>query len=289
METCGASRLSRELRSDYRPPTRLLYSDRLKQAMIDGSNHGKMVAVMLVDLDRFKTINDTLGHDAGDLLLRQVAQRLATTVHSGDTVGRTAGDEFTIILRDLENVQQAADMAQKILTTFEKPFRLEHQNFYVGASIGITLYPLDDQNMDSLIKNAETAMYKAKQEGRNNYQFYTAEMQVTLLKQLSLENHLRQALDKKEFQVDYQPKVNLRTGLIVGAEALLKWNHPQLGFVSPSQFIPLAEETGSIMSLGEWVLRVACEQCKIWQIPSYSPVRIAVNLSAHQFKQHRLC
>ncbi|MCI0605058.1 EAL domain-containing protein [bacterium] len=269
-------------------PTRLLYTDRLKQAMIDASNHAKIVAVMLVDLDRFKTINDTLGHDAGDLLLRQVAQRLATTVQAGDTVGRTAGDEFTIILRDLENVQQAADMAQKILTTFEKPFRLEHQNFYIGASIGITLYPLDDHNIDSLFKNAETAMYKAKQEGRNNYQFYTAEMQVTLLKQLSLENHLRNALERKEFLIDYQPKVNLRNGMIVGAEALLKWNHPQLGLVSPAQFIPLAEETGSITSLGEWVLRNACEQCRSWQLPNHSPIRVAVNLSAHQFKQQKL-
>ena len=269
-------------------PTRLLYADRLKQAMIDASNHARMVAVMLLDLDRFKTINDTLGHDAGDLLLRQVAQRLATSVQAGDTVGRTAGDEFTIILRDLENVQQAADMAHKILATFEKPFRLEQQNYYVGASIGITLYPLDDQNMDSLFKNAETAMYKAKQEGRNNYQFFTAEMQVSLLKQLSLENHLRHALEKNEFLLEYQPKVNLQTGLITGAEALLKWNHPKLGLVSPAQFIPLAEETGSIMGLGEWVLRVAAEQCKLWQTPDYSPLRVAVNLSAHQFRQHRL-
>ena len=269
-------------------PTRLLYTDRLKQATIDAANHGKIVAVMLLDLDRFKNINDTLGRDAGDLLLRQVAQRLATTVHAGDSVGRTAGDEFTIILRDLENVQQAADMAQKILTVFEKPFRLEHQNFYVGASIGITLYPLDDQNIDSLFKNAETAMYKAKQEGRNNYQFYTAEMQITLLKQLSLEHNLRHALERNEFEIDYQPKVNLQSGSIVGAEALVKWNHPQLGLVSPSQFIPLAEETGSIMSLGEWVLWNACRQCKTWQHANYPPLRVAVNLSAHQFKQQKL-
>ena len=269
-------------------PTRLLYTDRLKQATIDASNHSKLVAVMLLDLDRFKNINDTLGRDAGDLLLRQVAQRLATTVHAGDTVGRTAGDEFTIILRDLENVQQAADTAQNILTVFEKPYRLEHQNFYVGASIGITLYPLDDQNIDALFKNAETAMYKAKQEGRNNYQFYTAEMQITLLKQLSLEHNLRHALERDEFLIDYQPKVNVQTGFITGAEALIKWNHPQLGLVSPSQFIPLAEETGSIMSLGEWVLRNACRDCKNWQLPNYPPLRVAVNLSAHQFKQHKL-
>jgi len=179
-------------------------------------------------------------------------------------------------------------MAQKLLITFEKPFRLEHQNFYIGASIGITLYPLDDHNIDSLFKNAETAMYKAKQEGRNNYQFYTAEMQITLLKQLSLENHLRNALERNEFSINYQPKVNLQTGMIVGAEALLKWNHPQLGLVSPAQFIPLAEETGSIMSLGEWVLRNACEQCKGWQLPNYSPIRIAGNRPAHQFKQQKL-
>jgi diguanylate cyclase (GGDEF)-like protein/PAS domain S-box-containing protein len=269
-------------------PTRLLYSDRLKQAVIDASNHGRVVAVMLLDLDRFKTINDTLGHDAGDVLLRHVAQRLATTVQAGDTVGRTAGDEFTIILRDLENVQQAADMAQKILRTFDKPFRLGGQNFYVAASIGITLYPLDDNNIDGLFKNAETAMYKAKQEGRNNYQFYTAEMQLTLLKQLSLENSLRHALERNEFQIQYQPKVNLRTGIITGAEALLKWNHPQLGPVSPHQFIQLAEETGAIMALGEWVLRNACGQCHAWQLTGQAPIRVAVNLSANQFKQYHL-
>jgi len=269
-------------------PTRLLYTDRLKQAIIDAANHRRLVAVMLVDLDRFKTINDTLGHDAGDLLLRQVAQRLATTVQAGDTVGRTGGDEFTIIQRDLENVQQAADMAQKILTTLEKPFRLQGRNYYVGASIGISVFPLDDENVDSLLKNAETAMYKAKQEGRKNYQFFTADMQLTLLKQLSLENNLRHALENNEFRIEYQPKVNLRTGAIMGAEALLKWDHPQLGLVSPTQFIPLAEETGSITAVGEWVLRNACQQCKSWQHSPYHPVRVAVNLSAYQFRQQKL-
>jgi diguanylate cyclase (GGDEF)-like protein/PAS domain S-box-containing protein len=269
-------------------PTRLLYTDRLKQAIIDAANHRRLVAVMLVDLDRFKTINDTLGHDAGDLLLRQVAQRLATTVQAGDTVGRTGGDEFTIILRDMENVQQAADMAQKILTTLEKPFRLQGRNYYIGASIGISVYPLDDENVDSLLKNAETAMYKAKHEGRKNYQFFTADMQLTLLKQLSLENNLRHALENNEFRIEYQPKVNLRSGIIVGAEALLKWDHPQLGFVSPTQFIPLAEETGSISAVGEWVLRNACEQCKKWQHSSYQAIRVAVNLSPHQFRQQKL-
>jgi len=269
-------------------PTRLLYTDRLKQAMIDATNHGRLVAVMLLDLDRFKTINDTLGHDAGDFMLRQVAQRLATTVQAGDTVGRTGGDEFTIILRDMENVQQAADMAQKILTTLQKPFRVERQDFYVGASIGISVFPLDDDNMDSLFKNAETAMYKAKHEGRKNYQFFTAQMQINLLKQLSLENNLRHALERNEFQIEYQPKVNLRSGIITGAEALLKWEHPQLGFVSPSQFIPLAEETGSITDVGEWVLRKACLECKNWQRFPSGPVRLAVNLSAHQFRQQKL-
>jgi diguanylate cyclase (GGDEF)-like protein/PAS domain S-box-containing protein len=269
-------------------PTRLLYTDRLKQAIIDAGNHRRLVAVMLVDLDRFKTINDTLGHDAGDLLLRQVAQRLATTVQAGDTVGRTGGDEFTIIQRDLENVQQAADMAQKILTGMEKPFRLQGRNYYIGASIGISVYPLDDENVDSLLKNAETAMYKAKHEGRKNYQFFTADMQITLLKQLSLENNLRHALENNEFRIEYQPKVSLRSGAIVGAEALLKWDHPQLGFVSPTQFIPLAEETGSITEVGEWVLRNACQQCKTWQQSMHQPIRVAVNLSAHQFRQQRL-
>ncbi len=269
-------------------PTRLLYTDRLKQAMIDAGSHGKLVAVLFVDLDRFRAINDSLGHSAGDILLRQVAKRLAIAVQPGDTVGRSGGDEFTIILRDIENVQQAADRAKQILSNFEKPFRAANQDFYLGASIGVTLFPLDDQSIDSLFKNAETAMYKAKELGRNNYQFFTAEMQATLLKQFSIETNLRHALERSEFRIDYQPKVNIQTGRIIGAEALIKWHHPQLGILSPSQFIPLAEETGAIGALGEWVLKTAAAQCKIWHESGLPEMTIAINLSAHQFRQERL-
>lgn len=266
-------------------PSRLLFIDRLKQAMVDAEDNKRLVAVMLLDLDRFKTINETLGHEAGDSILRQAARRLATILRAGDTVARLGGDEFTFAIRNLEDVQDVGEAAKRILTVFEKPFQRATQELYVTGSMGIAIYPMDDANIDNLLKDAETAMYNAKGQGRNNFQFFKAEMNLALLKQLSLETSLRRAFERNEFMLNYQPKVNARTGEITGSEALVQWRHPELGILTPSQFIPLAEETGLIVPLGEWVLRAACKENAAWLAAGYQPLTVAVNLSVRQFKQ----
>lgn len=269
-------------------PGRLLFSDRLRQAMIDAENDHGLVGIMMLDLDRFKMVNDSLGHDAGNQLLRQVAQRLATGLPAGDSVARLSGDEFTLLVRSRKELQDVADIAKKILTVFEKPFRVEDQDLFMTASMGVALFPPDGSNVETLLRCAETAMYNAKGEGRNTYHFFRSEMNVAVFKQLTMETSLRRALERNEFILHYQPKVAMLTGKIVGSEALIRWMHPDLGLLSPAQFIPIAEETGLILPLGEWVMRTACAQNKTWQKGSYDGLRVATNLSVRQFRQKDL-
>ncbi len=240
---------------------------------------------MLIDLDRFKVINDTLGHAIGDRLLQEVAQRLTGCLREGDTVARLGGDEFMLLLPGVEHTKSTIKIVQKILETFKSPFYFNDHELHITTSIGIALYPDDGEDAQTLLKNADTALHRAKEQGRNNYQFYTSTMNATALERLSLEGKLRHALEREEFVVYYQPQVSLSTGQIVGMEALVRWRHPDLGLIPPMKFIPLAEETGLIIPLGFWVLRTACAQNKAWQKAGYPPLRVAVNLSTRLFKQ----
>ena len=269
-------------------PNRLLFNEYLSLALASAHRQGELLAVVFLDLDRFKTINDTLGHAVGDQLLKSAAQRLEKCLRKGDTVSRWGGDEFTLLLSDLDSAEDSVKVAQRILEVFSLPFYLEEQEIYVGASLGIALAPYDGEDVETLLKNADTAMYRVKQEGKNNYQFYMPAMNTKALEQLELENNLHKALIRREFVLHYQPQVDLRTGHIIAMEALIRWNHPKLGFVQPNQFIPIAEETGLICEIGEWVLQTACEQNLAWQKMGINPIRIAVNLSARQFQKQDL-
>ena len=266
-------------------PNRQLLNERLSWAMTEADSRDRLVAVMFLDLDRFKTINDTLGHDVGDRLLRDVAERLKTCVRPGDTVSRLGGDEFTIVLANVAHVDDVARVTQKILNQFVQPFRIGGRDLFASPSIGITLYPFDDNNNEGLLKNADTAMYHAKALGRNNFQFYTAELNARAARQLELETGMHHALERDEFILHYQPLVNMQTGRIVGMEALLRWQHPEYGLISPLEFIPLAEETGLIVPIGEWVLRSACAQIKAWHATGFPAMHVAVNLSSKQLLQ----
>jgi diguanylate cyclase (GGDEF)-like protein/PAS domain S-box-containing protein len=264
-------------------PNRVLFHDRLGQLLAQAQRRGRMVAVMFLDLDRFKVANDTLGHGIGDLLLKQVAERLSECVRVGDTVGRMSGDEFSIILCDLHSAEDARLAAQKILGVFAAPFMLEHHEVYVTASIGISMYPADSDDGDALIKDADTAMYRAKDSGRNNFQFFTREMNSRAMHRLDLENSLRRALERREFLVYYQPKANLESGEITGFEALLRWRRPDHGLVLPGEFVPLLEETGMIVPVGEWIVGAVCAQLKAWAAAGCRALPVAINLSARQF------
>ena len=268
-------------------PNRLLFIDRLGQAMAQANRNERLVAVMLLDLDRFKAINDTLGHTMGDLLLRNVAEFLVSCVREDDTVARLGGDEFTIMLPEIQHIQDAATVAQKILDAFTRPFFLDGHELFIGTSIGIALYPFNE-DLSLLLRNADIAMYEVKQQGGNNYQFYTAEMNTASLQRLSLEGALRRALERGEFVLHYQPQIDLTRGEIVGVEALVRWQHPERGLLGPMEFIPLAEENGLIVPIGEWVLRTACAQARAWQEAGLRPIRVAVNLSVRQFYQKNL-
>ncbi|MEW5790515.1 MAG: putative bifunctional diguanylate cyclase/phosphodiesterase [Pseudomonadota bacterium] len=265
-------------------PNRVLFKDRLEQALAYAHRHQQMLSVIFLDLDRFKNINDTLGHSVGDQLLQAVAYRLTKCVREEDTVARMGGDEFTLILPEVTHVEDAAKIAQKLIDALKPPFYIDGYELYTSTSIGIAFYPTDGEEPETLLKNADTAMYRAKDQGRNNFQLYAAEMNSLSFERLALGNMLRKALDQEELLVHYQPQVDLDSGEIFGMEALVRWQHPELGLISPLQFISLAEETGLIGALGEWVLRTACAQNKAWQIAGMPPLRVAVNLSARQFK-----
>ncbi len=264
-------------------PNRLLLQGRLNRAILQARNRDRHVAVLLLDLDRFKTINETLGHEAGDALLVQVTQRCLGAVRDTDTVARQGGDEFVILLPELAHAQDAAQVARKILSALTQPFQLGPHALTVTGSIGIALYPGDGQNDSALLRNADTAMYRAKGEGRNCFQFYSPDMNTTALGELLLENQLRSALNHNELLLHYQPKIHAGNNQLAGAEALLRWQHPQLGFLAPGRFIPAAEESGLIVPIGEWVIRETCRQLREWIDAGLTPVPVAVNLSAQQF------
>ena len=265
-------------------PNRVLCYDRLKQALAQARRNAWSVAVMFVDLDRFKNVNDTLGHAIGDTLLQQASERLSRCIRSGDTVGRYGGDEFIVILSNLDGAQDTGVVAQKITAAFAEPFMLNDSQAYVTASVGIALYPGDSSDQDELVRDADTAMYRAKELGRNNFQFYRASMNERAHEKLNLENDLRGALERHEFRLYYQPKASLSGGEITGFEALIRWQHPERGLVSPVEFVPLLEETGLIGPVGAWVIRAACAQIKAWKDAGIQPAPVAVNLSARQFQ-----
>ncbi len=269
-------------------PNRTLFNENLEQILLESKRRQRLAAAMFLDLDRFKTINDTLGHEMGDTLLKAVAERLRQCVRRGDVIARLGGDEFTIALADVAQYEDVARVAQKMLDNFAYPFHIGGRDLFVTASIGIALYPQDHRGVDGLLKNADAAMYRAKELGRNNYQFFTQEMNVEASKRLTLETHLRRALERDEFLLHYQPQVDLESGAVVGVEALIRWQNRELGMVSPADFVPLAEETGLIVPIGEWVLRSACRQNKAWQDAGLPKLRISVNLSARQFRERNL-
>jgi diguanylate cyclase (GGDEF)-like protein len=269
-------------------PNRSLFSKLLAQSISEAQRYGRRLAVAFLDLDRFKQINDTLGHEAGDQLLQEVATRLKGCVRDSDTVARLGGDEFVVLLPDLADEQQAATVAQKILSAISRPLLLIGQEFRVTASIGISTYPQDGLDEQTLKRNADIAMYQAKAEGKNNFQFYSQKLNAHSLERLTLESSLRHALERNEFRLHYQAKRDIGSGRITGMEALLRWEHPDLGTVAPMQFIPVADETGLIVPIGRWVLETACSQSVAWRKQGLPPLSIAVNLTARQFRDEQL-
>jgi len=264
-------------------PNRTLFLDRLHQAMARAHWHNRLIAVIFMDLDQFKEINDNFGHDCGDQLLIQLTQRLSSSLRSGDTIARFGGDEFSILLDDIASEQDVSVLAKKILDTLATPFKIHGHELLVTASIGVSIFPSDGSDSETLLRNADVAMYRAKHLGRNNYQFYSNEMSARAFERLSLENSLRHALKRQEFFLLYQPQVDSRSGDIISVEALLRWQHPELGVVSPNDFVPLLEETGLIVSVGDWALKTACKQAVQWHQSGFESLRMCVNLSSRQF------
>ena len=265
-------------------PNRMLFRDRLIQALAQAARNGSLVAVLFVDLDRLKVVNDTLGDEVGDKLLQEVARLLLSCVRAGDTVGRLDGDGFALILPDFACAHDAALAAQRLLDAFARPVAIDGHEIFVSVNIGITLYPSDGKDAEQLVRNSYTAMFRAKDLGRNGYQFYTAEMNAKVREKIDLENGLRRALEREEFLLHYQPKVDLASGEVTGVEALLRWRRGDGKLVVPVQFIPLLEETGLIVPVGEWVMNQACTQIKTWHDAGLPEVTVAVNLSARQFQ-----
>ncbi len=279
-------------------PNRLSYKERLAQALEQARRGGKLVAAFFIDLDHFSRINDTLGHEAGDQLLQQVALRLRASCRDREDevgpaesalapdVARLGGDEFTVIIPGLSQPEDAAKLARRILSSLAHPFRVAGQEIFVNASIGIAIYPDDGEDLETLLMHADTAMYKAKEHGGSSYQAYSRAMNASALQRLTLENALRRAVERAEFELHYQPIVDARSGVPIAAEALVRWRHPELGLLLPSEFIPLAEENGLIVPLGEWVLHEACAQNRAWQAVGLAPIRVVVNLSSRQLRRN---
>ena len=260
-------------------PNRMLMQDRLSQAIEVARRQHRQLAVMFMDLDRFKHINDSLGHSVGDQLLQSVAQRLVACVRQSDTVSRQGGDEFLLLLSSVEHADDAALSAKKMLATLAPPHHIEGSDIHISVSIGISIYPDDGQDAQTLIQCADTAMYYAKENGRNNFKFFEQDMNTRAVQRQSIEASLRQALDLQEFVLHYQPKIDLQSGTIVGAEALIRWQHPQRGLLSPAEFVPIAEDCGLIRPIGRWVLREACRQAQAWLQAGLPPITVAVNTS----------
>ena len=266
-------------------PNRLLLLDRLTHALASARRRQGHVAVMFVDLDRFKNVNDSLGHAVGDKLLWEIAHRLNTCVREEDTVARLGGDEFVVVLESLRDKEDAMHIANKIHQAFERPIEVDQRMLHASASIGIALYPDDGENAEALMQNADTAMYQAKSLGRNNYQFFAPFMNAHVRERLDLENTLRQALERQEFELYFQPIVDLASADIVCAEALIRWRHPEHGLVPPDRFIPVAEETGFIVQIGDWVVDQACRVLAAWRDAGIQPPRLSLNVSPRQFRQ----
>ena len=267
---------------------RALLRERLEQAMAVTRRSGQPLWVVFIDLDRFKFVNDTLGHDAGDLVLKNVAERLCDATREVDTVARLGGDEFVLLLPQHGNGEPGAAILQRIQDAVAQPLQLGEYEFFLSCCMGVAVYPDDGVDADTLIKHADIAMYRAKEQGRGHWQFYASSMNAGTLERLELESELRHALERGQFHLEYQPQLDLASGAVVGMEALLRWQHPQLGRVPPASFIGLAEEMGLIIPIGDWVLRTACAQARAWQLAGHGPLRLAVNLSARQFKQKNL-
>jgi diguanylate cyclase (GGDEF)-like protein/PAS domain S-box-containing protein len=267
---------------------RNLLADRISQAMAHARRNGLLVALLFLDLDRFKSVNDSFGHSLGDALLIEIAERLKQVVRQGDTVARQGGDEFILLLTDIVKPQDVTVVARKIFQTFSAPIIIRGHELFVTVSIGATLYPTDGEDIQTLLRNADIAMYRAKEENGNAFQFYSRDMSIRALERAELESALRRALERKEFELFYQPKVDAATSRIIGAEALIRWNHPDMGLVSPTRFIPMAEEIGLIVPIGDWVLHTACAQNKAWQDAGLPKISVSINLSARQFNEEGL-
>jgi diguanylate cyclase (GGDEF)-like protein/PAS domain S-box-containing protein len=264
-------------------PNRSLFHERLGESMDRADRVGKGIALLFLDLDDFKDINDTLGHSMGDNLLVAVASRLKEKVRRADTLARIGGDEFAVVLHDLQNGHEAVPLAQRLLGALSQPFHLDGHTLTIGASIGITVYPRDSESVETLLRNADLAMYRAKAEGRSTFRFFSQEMDVAVQERVALARDLRRALETDELWMAYQPQVDLKTGEVIGAEALLRWTHPTRGLVSAGEFVPVAEETGLMAPIGEWVLAEVCRQSRAWREAGLPPLCIAVNISGMQF------
>ena len=267
-------------------PNRLLFRDRLNLATAQAKRNGGMLAVMFIDLDRFKSINDNLGHAAGDQLLQAVAARLTKCIRQGDTVARIGGDEFTLLFPNITRREDAENAARKVLAVLSQPFRVGHQEHSSGASIGIAVYPDDGDTIDALIRNADIAMYDVKAQGRNSYAFFSAARHTAYSNRVNLGHELHKAVTANQLQLYYQPQISTETGIITGLEVLLRWNHPIRGQVLPDEFIPLAQEAGAIAYISQWVIRSACNQLKAWKDDGLAPVRLGINLAAEQIQAH---
>jgi diguanylate cyclase (GGDEF)-like protein len=269
-------------------PNRLLLNDRLRHALDWAQRDEKCLAVLFLDLDHFKVVNDSLGHSAGDELLRAVGRRLTGCIRKTDTVARIGGDEFIILLPSLARLDDVSHLAEKIIHSLSRPFRIKGQEIYTSTSIGISIHPDDSNDAETLIRNADLAMYQAKEHGRNTYMLFSEKMNQRMARRVELENHLRHALERNEFHLVYQDQVDTQTGMILGVEALLRWQHPNHGLLTPEAFLDIAEETGLIIPIGEWVLHTACRQNRAWLDAGYPPLRVSVNLSHRQMLQSDL-
>lgn len=267
-------------------PNRALFQERLQSSIEHAGHRGRYVAVMLLDLDRFKLVNDTLGHAAGDRLLKLVAQRLTAVIREDDTVARLGGDEFVILLVDVAHQEDVAFVARKIINEMAAPYSIAGRELFVTCSIGVSLFPGDGSDSASLMTHADTAMYQAKTKGPNNFQLYSSDMKIATTQRLTVETELRYALERGEFELHYQPRVDLITGRMISYEALLRWQRPGVGCISPVEFVPILEETGLIVPVGEWILRCACNQARRWHEQFGQKVNISVNLSPQQLRQH---
>ncbi len=266
-------------------PNRRLFMEKLQHAVIKAKREKTMLGVLFLDLDRFKSINDSFGHEIGDVCLIEAAQRIGSCIASKDILARLGGDEFTVLIPDIRGQEELASLAERIQLSLEEPVQIEDWQYHLSCSIGISIYPEDGHTPDDLLKHADTALYAAKEQGRNGYSFFHKEMEERSLERILLEIELKKAIAQKQFYIDYQPKIDLLSGSILGVEALVRWRHEELGVIPPNKFIPIAEESGLIMALGDWVLEEACRQNKYWQDQGYPELCMAVNLSVRQFYQ----